>query len=271
MRRVLPFVLAIAGLIAGTAPAAAIVNGAPDWDDHGNVGALVVERLPGAKTRVCSGVLVAPSVFVTAAHCTSYIESLGISRVWVTFDAVFDPVRSSFHAGTMHTHPGYGRSGGASRDIAVVELARPVAIIPAMLPSEGQLEALVRDDKASEAVEVNGRKDIVFTAVGYGSTGAVNLPRAGGPSYPATDPYRRAANTPMKSLSSSMLRTSQQEHKGHGGTCYGDSGAPNFLYGTNTVAAITITGDTTCKSTNVALRLDTPAARDFLREYVQLP
>ena len=37
------------------------------------------------------------------------------------------------------------------------------------------------------------------------------------------------------------------------------------------VAATTITGDTTCRSTNVDYRLDTPSARAFLSGYVRLP
>ena len=36
---------------------------------------------------------------------------------------------------------------------------------------------------------------------------------------------------------------------GNGGTCYGDSGGPNFLGTTNIIAAITITGDAVCRST----------------------
>ena len=59
--------------------------------------------------------------------------------------------------------------------------------------------------------------------------------------------------------------------KGDGGTCYGDSGGPNFLGATDIVAATTITGDSVCRSTNVDYRLDTPAARTFLGAYVTLP
>jgi hypothetical protein len=40
---------------------------------------------------------------------------------------------------------------------------------------------------------------------------------------------------------------------------------------TNIVAALTVTGDTPCRSTNVDYRLDTDAARNFLRQYVTLP
>lgn len=63
--------------------------------------------------------------------------------------------------------------------------------------------------------------------------------------------------------------------RGDGGTCYGDSGGPNFLGAgadeTNIVAAITVTGDFMCRSTNVVYRLDTESARTFLSQFVTLP
>lgn len=63
--------------------------------------------------------------------------------------------------------------------------------------------------------------------------------------------------------------------RGDGGTFYGDSGGPNFLGAgadeTNIVAAITVTGDFMCRSTNVVYRLDTESARTFLSQFVTLP
>jgi hypothetical protein len=60
-----------------------------------------------------------------------------------------------------------------------------------------------------------------------------------------------------------------------GGTCFGDSGGPNFLGAgateTNILAATTITGDFMCRATNVVYRLDTESARSFLGQYIQLP
>jgi hypothetical protein len=49
------------------------------------------------------------------------------------------------------------------------------------------------------------------------------------------------------------------------GACYGDSGGPNFIGTTDTIAAITITADTACAATNVDLRLDTKSAQDLPR------
>ncbi len=79
----------------------------------------------------------------------------------------------------------------------------------------------------------------------------------------------------LNAVNPSWLRISQNASTGNGGTCYGDSGGPNFLGAgsleTNIVAALTVTGDTPCRSTNVDYRLDTDSARNFLRQYVTLP
>jgi hypothetical protein len=111
-----------------------------------------------------------------------------------------------------------------------------------------------------------------FTAVGYGGQEPVKQP--GGPVIVYNDEREWAVST-FKSLNRTYLNLSQNLHQGNGGTCYGDSGGPNFLGAgteeTNVIASITITGDTWCKSTNVTLRLDTASARGFLDDYVTLP
>ncbi len=59
---------------------------------------------------------------------------------------------------------------------------------------------------------------------------------------------------------------SQNPATGSGGTCFGDSGGPNFLTvdGELILVAITITGDSVCRATNVGYRLDTESAQAFL-------
>jgi hypothetical protein len=72
-------------------------------------------------------------------------------------------------------------------------------------------------------------------------------------------------------MNNSWLRISMNPSHGDGGTCYGDSGGPNFLGSSDVIAATTITGDSVCRSTNVDYRLDTASARNFLARYVGLP
>jgi V8-like Glu-specific endopeptidase len=67
-------VIVLALSIVGAA--VAITNGVRDGSDHPNVGAFLVQRPSGWRV-LCTGALVAPRVFLTASHCTSYAEANG--------------------------------------------------------------------------------------------------------------------------------------------------------------------------------------------------
>ena len=90
------------------------------------------------------------------------------------------------------------------------------------------------------------------------------------------DDVRQYSTGTLNAINKTWLRISMNASTGNGGTCYGDSGGPNFLGAGKDViniiiAGITITGDALCKSTNVIYRLDTESARAFLGDYVTLP
>jgi hypothetical protein len=85
------------------------------------------------------------------------------------------------------------------------------------------------------------------------------------------DGVRRFVDQGFNSLTTSWLRLSENPSTGSGGTCFGDSGGPHFLGDSGTVVALTVTGDSVCRATDVDYRLDTPSARDFLRQFVTLP
>ena len=93
---------------------------------------------------------------------------------------------------------------------------------------------------------------------------------AGGHSF-LYDDVRGVATGTLNAVNKNWLRISMNPSTGNGGTCYGDSGGPNFLGTTDIVAATTISGDSTCRSTNVDYRMDSPAARAFLGHWVTLP
>jgi secreted trypsin-like serine protease len=261
--------LALLVTVLAAAPAAAITYGEPDGTTHKNVGALIADwdaDNPGLE-QLCSGTLISPTVYLTAAHCTAYLESLGMSTAYVSFDVDVDPVttKTKLYLGTLHSHPGYDQAQSDPKDIAVVTFAKPITgITPASLPEAGVFDSM------KAAGTLNGQK---FTAVGYG----VHEPEVGG--GPSTFPYdgeRWRSVSEFNALNNVWLRLSQNDATGDSGTCYGDSGGPNFL-GTGsatvpgTLASITVTGDAMCLSTNVTYRLDTKPARDFLGQFVRLP
>ena len=248
------------GLLLAPRSTSAITYGTPDGNGHPNVGALVAEFEPGVKDILCSGTLISPTVFLTASHCTIYLESLGLTDVWVTFDPVFDADSGTFLHGTYHTHPAFGHDQADPKDVAVVVLDAPAAgIAPASLPQAGQFDQMAPK---------NGLRGQRFTAAGYGVQEPVI---GGGPPYFPFDGVRRVSVSEFRAINKNWLRLSQNAATGDSGTCFGDSGGPNFLGASSVVAAVTVTGDAMCLDSNVVYRLDTPSARDFLDDFVTLP
>lgn len=250
---------AAAALVAATAaPAAAITYGVPDGSGHPQVGGLIADHPYSDGTWVyCSGTLISPTVFLTAAHC----GDPGQTTARVSFSSQYHD-GDKLYVGSYVPDPRYGGGASDPHDIAVVVFDRPIlGITPATLPTAGLLDQLNTDRTLGSAV---------FTSVGYGSLEPLNGP--GGKTYTYTD-TRNVAFGSFNSLNDAWLRLSQNPATGDGGTCYGDSGGPNFLGdATSTLlVATTITGDTACRATNVDYRLDTPSAREFLAQFVTLP
>lgn len=254
MRRHVRRVAAAAGACVAlgvfAAPGAAITNGTADGNGHPNVGGLVApEAYSDGTWLYCSGTLLSSTVFVTAAHCGDDGE-----RVRVTFAAEYRD-GDRVHDGTFRADPRYRAAQDDPHDLAVVVLDAPVRrITPARLPGADSLSSLPSNQS--------------FTSVGYGAYEVRNGP--GGKTFLYND-VRMVATGTLNATNAAWLRISMNPATGNGGTCYGDSGGPNFLGTTDIVAATTITGDAVCRSTNVVYRLDTAAAREFLGGFVPLP
>jgi len=254
MRRIIAASAAVLAL-ASAGIAGAVTNGQPDGEGHPNVGALLAPQAYSDGTWAsCTGTLVSQTVFLTAAHC-----DWGLSRMAVTFDSVYDAKTGKAYWGTWHADPQYSGAQGDPHDIAVVVLDKPIkSITPARLPAAGSLANLPANQG--------------FTSVGYGAQ-AVTIDR--GPTFHYADIRYVATSDTLFAINDAWLRISMNPTLGDGGTCYGDSGGPNFLGAgtteTNIVAATTITGDFMCRATNVTYRLDTASARGFLGQYVRLP
>jgi Trypsin len=251
------FVLAAALVAAAccVGVAVAITNGGPDGNGHPEVGALLAPKPYSDGTwETCTGTLISPTVFLTAAHCDQ-----GVTRVAVTFDSVYDAATGTTYWGTWQADPRFRSAQGDPYDLAVVVFDKPVkGIAPARLPKLNSLDSLEVGDP--------------ITAVGYGAQ-SVTMGK-GGATFHYAD-IRYVAVGSVNSLNKPWLRASMNPATGDGGTCYGDSGGPNFLGAgateTNIIAATTITGDFVCRATNVDYRLDTESARSFLGQYVALP
>ena len=262
--------------VAPTTPptnANAIVFGSPDLaNTYSNVAAFIVQAPNGQVFPICTGTLIAPTVVLTAAHCTSYVEQVLVPAgytVWVSFSnqIAFGPLTNAatlaslIRVTDLITNPNYSQRQSDVGDLGLLILARaPVGITPATLPTLGLLDQLSAQ---------NGLKGAKFTVAGYGVQDRVV--GGGQPSFTDANPlYRGYAVESFLALNKGFLRLSQNPSTGDAGACYGDSGGPNFLTvnGQQVLVAITVTGDAVCRATNVVYRLDTESAQTFLAAYL---
>jgi V8-like Glu-specific endopeptidase len=253
---------AVCALVAAGA-ALGITWGQRDGNAHPNVGAMMAywdPSTPNTLQELCTGTLVAPKVFLTAAHCTDYLlNDLGITDVWVTFNT--NSAQGPYYHGSMVQHAQFhnDKPNSNPHDIAVILLdSAPRGLTPAKLPAIGLFDRMKADKSLTGST--------AFTAVGYGDGNRLHSSGSGTPTF-YFDGYRWTSTSFFNSLQANWLRLTQNGSVGAGGTCFGDSGGPNFLGTSQTIAGITITGDSVCKSTNVDLRVDTQDAQDFLAQF----
>ena len=267
-RRLTALLAALALVLLTALPAAAVVWGQPDGTGHSYAGAMVVRsNRSGAVMSWCSGTLVSPTVFLTAAHCLqeSVFADRGLTFLGVTFDPAFDDfdgrVPDRIYPGRMVPHPRYSLSAGGVNDIGVVVLDDPVTwITPAPLPQAGLLDALQTK---------RGLQDTAFTLVGYGAWGAS---MAGGSLSAGPYGLRQYATVQLITVAPEVVALTNARGTGGGG-CFGDSGGGVYSGPANVVVATTVGGpNPTCLGGYAGYtHTDSAMARTFLSQFVTLP
>lgn len=252
MKRLTALLAAVVVALSVVGAALAITNGVRDGNDHPNVGAFLVQRSSGWRA-LCTGALVAPRVFLTASHCTSYAEANGWT-VGVTFQSTDAEHPTNVLGGHVVTNPQYHEPYQHDVSIIVLDDAQPGPYVP--LPRVGLLDDLKKDGSLDASDFVN---------VGYGTHEAVNGP--GGLDFPFDGDRWRSVSS-YSALNKDVIHLHQKDNKDEGGTGYGDSGGPTLLNGV--VIAVVSTGDVPCWSTSVNTRTDTQEAADFLRPFLAL-
>ena len=193
--KVFAFACATAAVVAATAQA--ITFGEPDGTRHPNVGALVAdwnEESPGPD-EFCTGTLVRPTLFLTAAHClTGWEEG---TDFWVSFNPEYDEDAASpsglVPVSSFTIHEGFGPGGGGdAHDIAIVTLAAAQSATPAQLPALGLLDTMSQQQL----------RELGFTTVGYG---IVRNSKKGGPHAFIDETTRLVAQQTLLSLQPTWL------------------------------------------------------------------
>ncbi len=280
MRRGLWVTLIVVVLLAITATAAyAITNGVPDGDGHPYVGLAVFDVAPGVPGWRCSASLISPTVVLTAGHCT---DGAVAARFWPYEDVTYNHFPSPLYPyggpgsgateGTAYTNPlyrspdnPYGGGNGlpafSYRDTGIIVLDEPIVLSGyAELPTAGLVDTL----KNKTAIDF----------VGYGVQEQIMV-------FPGQPPRARWTGLRVRMYAPSELVSGKFVHSaeymrlalnpggGSGGTCFGDSGGPDLLGGTNTVLAVnSYVTNVNCSGVGYSARVDVPETLEWIYTFL---
>jgi hypothetical protein len=277
-RRLAAVALVVAALLL---PASASgVWGGPLDSAHPQVGAMYYDYEGTGDPRIdgliCSGSFAGDSksgqndVFLLAGHCLPsaedgipagdlYVSFNSNASVTDTHDLVSDPIQVQ----SYHQMPGFGHDLGDLHDLAILLLPKdsvPSSLAPVQLAPAGFLDGLKKQGT------LNFRE---VDLVGYGVT---PVWEPAGPTAFGFDGKRRSGTSIITGLGKAFVRLSQNNGIGTGsGLCFGDSGSPQIDAATNRVISVTSGGNGQCNANNYDYRVDTPQARGFLGEFLNLP
>jgi hypothetical protein len=279
--------LAVLGLLcAGATPAAAIVGGVPDGNAHPNVGLLAFDGDglgPAPPVALCTGTVISDRAFLTARHCIEPpLVQLPPNVEWAVTLQAGTPSAPLLPGGTFPAD--YPACCGLT--VPEAKIARATGVVlhpdyePGFVPGSGA-PTLGRHDVAvvlfrpgtfarvkPVRVARPGTLDLLrpvlpwlpFTLVGYGAELRDGLFYAAG--------YRKTARTGFQSLSGNWLELDNTAGGRRGALCYGDSGGPQFLGGSDIQVSLLHDAGPSCSSTSHSQRLDTRAERRFLAPYL---
>lgn len=266
-------VLAVAGLLGcdrgstdplqnASPPPSLITNGALDGSRHPAV-VLIIMDVAGEPMYRCSGTLISSTVVLTAGHCTGEPGEFSGLRVFTESDVENGNNNypyagpNTIEAKEWAAHPLYTNSAFYRHDVGVVVLSRAVKLASGQygrLPSRDQLDVL------------QSSSSTLFTAVGYGLQ-QVN------PAQVESDLIRMFAEPHLVQINTGFTGDFSlllSNNASTGGTCFGDSGGPNYLGTSNVVAGVTSFGlNGTCGGTGGVFRMDRANVLDFVGQYLK--
>ena len=276
--RSLVLLLALIALLAVSFTPAlrAVTDGKLDGNGHPAVVLLLME-VGGQPAFRCTGTLLSATVVLTAGHCADDFPGAPYTGMRVfTESNVQNGTNNYPYAGPNSVeavywtaHPLYETGPFTLHDVGVVILKAPGVVLPqnqyGVLPTVNQLDALKTQ---------RGQKDVTFTAVGYGlqesfPDQAMFLATNVKIRYVAY-PKLLQINTPGFTGDFSMLLSNNHST---GGTCFGDSGGPNFQGSgateTKVIAGVTSFGiNGNCAGTGGVFRIDRQNVLDFVKSYL---
>ena len=238
-----------------------ITHGTLDGNAHPAV-VLILMEVAGHPAFRCSGTLIAPKVVLTAGHCAGEPGEFSGIRIFTEADVDHGNNNypfggpNSVEAATWQAHPLFTESAFFLHDVGVITLTNAVLLASdqyGRLPGVNQLDALHPGSHTG------------FTAVGYGlqriNPAQVEAARV----RMDAEPHLIQVNTGFTGSFSLLL----SNNAATGGTCFGDSGGPNYLDSGNVIAGVTSFGlNNSCGGTGGVFRLDRQDVLDFVTPFL---
>jgi secreted trypsin-like serine protease len=262
--RLILLVASLGAFLAFNGSAGAIIGGTLD-NTHTYVG--MADNGPF----VCTATLISPRIMVTAAHCFSDstsqfgTDAAGHPRVEVTFDqqGFFTQPAPTFWLGTYYSNPewcvgcNHGLPGFDTNDEAIIVLDTAQSRGLAVLPALGFDETL----RTGTALDISGYGVQHFGKPDPCDPNCKKQPDAFFTRMKATANLLNVG----KGKQGEFIKISGNTSQNKGGQCFGDSGGPLFLAGTNTMIAETTFGTNgQCAGVGYDTRLDTASAQNFI-------
>lgn len=224
---------------------------------------LIIMDVGGHPAFRCSGSLLTPTVVLTAGHCAGEPGEFSGVRIFNEANVQTDPTYPNpggphtIEATSWKAHPQFTEALFFLHDVGIIHLSSPVNL-PAsqydQLPSVNQLDGLTPGNHTT------------FTAVGYGLqyiNGSSNPPKITSQRIRMfAEPRLVQVNTPRTGPFSLLLSNNAST----GGTCFGDSGGPNYLGSSMVVAGVTSYSRSAnhCVGSGGVFRLDKQDVLDFI-------
>jgi hypothetical protein len=241
----------------------AITDGELDGTGHPAV-VLVLMEVNGAPAFRCSGTLLSSTIVLTAGHCAGEPGEFSGIRVFAEANVQTDSTYpfaggpNTYEATAWAAHPLFTESAFFLHDVGIIKLANPV-------PGVSQYGTLPGVDSLDVLKTRRGQQDVTFTAVGYGVQ-RIN------PVFVVAQKVRMVAHPKLNQINGGIVGDFSlllSNNASTGGTCFGDSGGPNFVGNSMVVGGVTSFGlNGTCGGTGGVFRMDRANVQNFINSFI---